>query len=55
VVQARRTLYLHLANVFADPHRLVIDRVAASMEKYVAAFALFDSWRLLGELEGRNG
>jgi tagatose-1,6-bisphosphate aldolase non-catalytic subunit AgaZ/GatZ len=55
VVQARRTLYLHLANVFADPHRLVIDRVAASMEKYVAAFALFDSWRLLGELDGRNG
>jgi D-tagatose-1,6-bisphosphate aldolase subunit GatZ/KbaZ len=50
VQQARRSLYLHLALVMADPHRKVVDRIARSIENYVDAFGLFDGWTLLGRL-----
>ena len=48
VVQARCRLYGNLRPVMEDPHRWVIERVAASIEHYVSAFYLFGSTKLLG-------
>jgi D-tagatose-1,6-bisphosphate aldolase subunit GatZ/KbaZ len=47
VIQARQTLYGNLSRVIPDPHQVVVDRIAQSMEKYVLAFRLFDSLTLL--------
>jgi D-tagatose-1,6-bisphosphate aldolase subunit GatZ/KbaZ len=47
VLAARETLYRNLSPVIADPHRIVVDRIARSMEKYVVAFHLFDSLTVL--------
>ncbi len=43
VVTAREALYHNLSLVLPDPHRVVVDRIAQVMEKYVVAFHLFDS------------
>jgi D-tagatose-1,6-bisphosphate aldolase subunit GatZ/KbaZ len=43
VVAAREALYRNLSLVLPDPHRVVVDRIAQVMEKYVVAFHLFDS------------
>jgi tagatose-1,6-bisphosphate aldolase non-catalytic subunit AgaZ/GatZ len=48
VVAARQTLYGNLALIMPDPHHIVVERIANCMEKYVAAFHLFDSLALLG-------
>jgi hypothetical protein len=48
VVAGRRTLYRNLSAVMADPHQVVVDRIARCMEKYVVAFHLFDSLTLFG-------
>lgn len=48
VVQARRRLYENLRSVMEDPHRWVVERVAASIEHYVRDFYLFGSTKLLG-------
>ncbi|GAB4527026.1 MAG: class II D-tagatose-bisphosphate aldolase, non-catalytic subunit [Anaerolineae bacterium] len=48
VLAARETLYHNLAPLIPDPHQIVVDRIARSMEKYVVAFHLFDSLSLLG-------
>jgi D-tagatose-1,6-bisphosphate aldolase subunit GatZ/KbaZ len=48
VVQARCRLYENLRPVMEDPHRWVVERVAASIEHYVSAFYLFGSTKLLG-------
>ena len=49
VLAARETLYRNLSRLIPDPHQVVVDRIAQSMEKYVVAFHLFDS---LTHLEG---
>ncbi len=49
VLAARETLYRNLSCLIPDPHQVVVDRIAQSMEKYVVAFHLFDS---LTHLEG---
>lgn len=46
VVAAREALYRNLSLVLPDPHRVVVDRIAQVMEKYVVAFHLFDSLTL---------
>lgn len=47
VVAARQALYDNLATILPDPHAVVVERIARSMEKYVVAFHLFDSLTLL--------
>jgi D-tagatose-1,6-bisphosphate aldolase subunit GatZ/KbaZ len=47
VVEARSRLYENLEPVMGDPHGWVVERIAASVEKYVRAFDLFGSERLL--------
>ena len=47
VVATRQVLYRNLSVVIPDAHQLVVDRIARCMEKYVAAYHLFDSWALL--------
>jgi D-tagatose-1,6-bisphosphate aldolase subunit GatZ/KbaZ len=47
VLAARQTLYRNLSAVIFDPHQIVVDRIARSIEKYVVAFHLFDSLTLL--------
>jgi D-tagatose-1,6-bisphosphate aldolase subunit GatZ/KbaZ len=48
VVESRSRLYENLTPVMGDPHGWVVDRIAASIEKYVRAFNLFGSAELLG-------
>jgi hypothetical protein len=48
VLAARESLYRNLAAVIPDPHQIVVDRIAHSMERYVVAFHLFDSLPSLG-------
>ena len=48
VVQAHCRLYENLRPEMDDPHRWVVERVAASIEHYVSAFYLFGSTKLLG-------
>ena len=48
VVEARRQLYGNLAPIMGDPHDRVVERIALSIEKYVRAFNLFGSTKLLG-------
>jgi D-tagatose-1,6-bisphosphate aldolase subunit GatZ/KbaZ len=47
VVAARQTLYDNLSRVIRDPHQVVVDRIAQSMEKFVLHFRLFDSLTLV--------
>jgi hypothetical protein len=47
VVTARQALYDNLSAILHDPHSIVVERIARSMEKYVVAFHLFDSLNLL--------
>jgi D-tagatose-1,6-bisphosphate aldolase subunit GatZ/KbaZ len=47
VALARRTLYGNLCTVIPDPHQVVVEHIAQAMERYVAAFRLFDSLTLL--------
>jgi hypothetical protein len=47
VVAARKALYDNLSAILPDPHGMVVERIAHSMEKYVIAFHLFDSLTLL--------
>lgn len=49
VLEARQKLYDNLSAVLADPHRLVVDRIARSMEGYITHFHLFDARTLLEE------
>jgi tagatose-1,6-bisphosphate aldolase non-catalytic subunit AgaZ/GatZ len=46
VVAARQALYDNLSASLPDPHNIVVERIAHSMEKYVVAFHLFDSLSL---------
>jgi D-tagatose-1,6-bisphosphate aldolase subunit GatZ/KbaZ len=48
VVEGRSRLYENLTPVMGDPHGWVVDRIAASIEKYVRAFNLFGSAERLG-------
>jgi len=48
VLAARESLYRNLAAMIPDPHQIVVDRIAHSMERYVVAFHLFDSLPSLG-------
>ena len=48
VEAARQKLYNNLHPVMPDPHEFVVDRIVATMDKYVEAFNLMD---LLGHLE----
>jgi len=43
VVAARERLYENLRPVLGDPHQVVVDRIAAAIDRYVVAFHLFDS------------
>ncbi len=47
VLRERQKLYSNLIPLVADPHNLVIERIADSMERYLKAFHLFDSLSLL--------
>jgi tagatose-1,6-bisphosphate aldolase non-catalytic subunit AgaZ/GatZ len=47
VVAAREVLYRNLSAVIPDPHQVVVDRIARSMDRYVVAYHLFDSLTLL--------
>ncbi len=47
VVSARAQLYANLRLVMPDPHRYVVARVAASIERYLMAFNLFDALTIL--------
>ncbi|MDI7276794.1 MAG: class II D-tagatose-bisphosphate aldolase, non-catalytic subunit [Anaerolineae bacterium] len=49
VREARERLYDNLSAAMPDPHRFVVGRVAASMERYVTHFHLFDAQALLEE------
>ncbi len=49
VVSARNELYENLARVIPDPHELVVDRLAESMDRYIVALNLFDSLTLFEE------
>jgi tagatose-1,6-bisphosphate aldolase non-catalytic subunit AgaZ/GatZ len=48
VRQARRALYASLADEQTDPHGYVVDRIAATMQRYVSAFNLHGSATRLG-------
>ena len=48
VVESRSRLHENLRPVMGDPHGWVVDRKAASIEKYVRAFNLFGSAEQLG-------
>jgi len=43
VVKARQVLYQNIARIILDPHRYVVDRIAASIDKYMTRFNLFNS------------
>jgi D-tagatose-1,6-bisphosphate aldolase subunit GatZ/KbaZ len=47
VVEARSRLYRNLGQVMDNPHGWVVEHIAMSIEKYVRAFNLFGSARLL--------
>lgn len=47
VLSARQALYDQLRPALSDPHQFVVERIAASMEKYITHFHLFDAWTLL--------
>jgi tagatose-1,6-bisphosphate aldolase non-catalytic subunit AgaZ/GatZ len=47
VQSARAALYASLAQVMADPHAFVVERIALQMERYVTPFHLFGSQALL--------
>lgn len=47
VVKARELLYQNLSLAMPDPHRYVVDRIAAAIDRYLDAFRLFDSLSVL--------
>jgi len=47
VEAARRVLYANLRQVILDPHRFVVDRIVAAIDRYMTAFHLVDSLTLL--------
>jgi tagatose-1,6-bisphosphate aldolase non-catalytic subunit AgaZ/GatZ len=47
VLESRRALYENLRPALRDPHGLVVQRIAARIERYLAAFGLVDSLDLL--------
>ncbi len=47
VVQAREALYHNVSLAMPDPHRYVVDGIAAAIERYLDAFRLFDSLSVL--------
>jgi D-tagatose-1,6-bisphosphate aldolase subunit GatZ/KbaZ len=48
VLAARQRLYARLAPALPDPHGYVVDRIAASIDRYINHFNLFDSLEVLG-------
>jgi tagatose-1,6-bisphosphate aldolase non-catalytic subunit AgaZ/GatZ len=52
VVEARRRLYANLKNDVPGPHAVVVDRIAAGIQRYVDAFGLRGSIEPLGLSEG---
>ena len=50
MAEARSRLYRNLRRVMDDPHGWVVNRIAMSIEKYVCAFNLFGSDRLLADV-----
>jgi D-tagatose-1,6-bisphosphate aldolase subunit GatZ/KbaZ len=50
VAEARSRLYRNLGRVMDNPHGWVVNRIAMSIEKYVWAFNLFGSDRLLADV-----
>lgn len=52
VLRARRLLYDNLRAVVPDPHAFVVDRIAASIQRYADAFHLQDSAARLGLTHG---
>ena len=49
VVDARQRLYQNLESELADPNAFIVDRISRSIQKYVDAFNLRDSFPLLIE------
>ena len=47
VEAARQSLYNNLRPAIPDPHRVVVDRIAATIDRYMTAFHLVDSLTLL--------
>jgi len=45
VREARQRLYHNLASLMPDPHAYVVDRIVASMDRYINAFGLFNAAR----------
>jgi len=55
VLETRQRLYANLRYELADPHAYVVDRIAASMQRYVDAFNLRGSAARLGLAQPREG
>ena len=49
VVAARAQLYENLGPILGDPQRYVVDWIAATIDRYVVAFHLFDAVALFEE------
>ena len=47
VKEARQRLYCNLGEIMPDPGEYVVDRIAAAIEKYIKAFNLVDSNKVL--------
>jgi tagatose-1,6-bisphosphate aldolase non-catalytic subunit AgaZ/GatZ len=47
VIEARRRLYQNVALTMLEPHRFVVDRIAAAIDRYLDAFTLFDALEVL--------
>lgn len=47
IVEAHSHPYANLAPVLGDSHRWMVERIATSVGKYIRAFNLFGSVRLL--------
>ena len=48
VAASRQRLYQNLEGIIPDPHRYVVDRIAAVIDRYITRFNLFDSQEYLG-------
>ena len=47
VQAARQQLFSNLKPIYSDPHGYVVDKIVASIERYINAFNLFSSLNLL--------
>jgi D-tagatose-1,6-bisphosphate aldolase subunit GatZ/KbaZ len=54
VLAARRRLYDNLSLILADPHQVVVERIAAAIDRYMIAFNLVDSLSVGGAFYGNT-